>query len=90
MQITLVAAAGPADRDRTWLTAGGRARRGPVHVIHDLQQLVVESLSGIADGLRAEPIAPEWCCGRAASTSSHLPASDRRADGGVPAHPARH
>ncbi len=54
MEITLVKAARPGDRDRAWLTVGGVARRGPVHVIHDLPHLVVESLFGIADGLWAE------------------------------------
>jgi len=54
MEITLVKAAGPGDRDRAWLTAGGVARRGPVHVIHDLPHLAVESLFGITDGLWAE------------------------------------
>jgi hypothetical protein len=55
MEITLVKAAGPGDRDRAWLKAGDAvARRGPVHVIHDLPHLVVESLFGIADGLWAE------------------------------------
>jgi hypothetical protein len=54
MEITLVKAAGPGDRDRAWLQAGDAARRGPVHVIHDLPHLVVESLFGITDGLWAE------------------------------------
>jgi hypothetical protein len=54
MEITLVKDAGPGDRDRAWLTAGGVARRGPVHVIHDLPHLVVESLFGITDGLWGE------------------------------------
>ena len=54
MEITLVKAAGPGDRDRAWLKAGDAARRGPVHVIHDLPHLVVESLFGITDGLWAE------------------------------------
>jgi hypothetical protein len=31
MEIALVKAVGPGDRDRAWLTAGGLARRGPVH-----------------------------------------------------------
>jgi len=48
------ALAGAGDRDRAWLTAGGVARRGPVHVIHDLAHLVVESVFGITDGLWAE------------------------------------
>jgi hypothetical protein len=54
MEITLVKAAGPGDRDRAWLTVGDVARRGPVHVIHDLPHLVVESLLGITDGLWGE------------------------------------
>jgi hypothetical protein len=54
MEITLVKATGPGDRDRAWLTVGGVARRGPVHVIHDLPHLVVESVFGITDGLWAE------------------------------------
>ena len=54
MEITLVKAAGPGDRDRAYLKARGIARRGPVHVIHDLPHLVVESLFGITDGLWAE------------------------------------
>ena len=49
MEITLVKAAGPGDRDRAWLTVGDVARRGPVHVIHDLPHLVVESPLGITD-----------------------------------------
>ena len=54
MEITLVKAAGPGAQDRAWLTVGGAARRGPVHVTHDLPHLVVESLFGITDGLWAE------------------------------------
>ena len=44
MEITLVKAAGPGHRDRAWLTVGGVAQRGPVHVIRDLPHLVVESV----------------------------------------------
>jgi hypothetical protein len=54
MEITLVKAAWPGDRDRSYLTVGDAARRGPVHVIHDLPHLVVESLCGITDGLWGE------------------------------------
>lgn len=54
VEITLVKAAGPGDRDRAWLTTDGAARRGAIHVIHDLPHLVVESLFGISDGLWAE------------------------------------
>ena len=32
----------------------GAVRRGPVHVVHDLPHLVVESVFGIEDGLWAE------------------------------------
>jgi hypothetical protein len=68
MEITLVKAAGPGDRDRAWLQAGDAARRGPVHVIHDLPHLVVESLFGITDGLWAELAAGSHAAaGRAAS-----------------------
>jgi hypothetical protein len=48
VKITLVKAAGPGGRERAWLTVGGVARRGPIHVTYDLPHLVVESLSGIA------------------------------------------
>jgi hypothetical protein len=54
MEIALVKAAGPGDRDRAWLTVDGATRRGAVHVVHDLPHLVVESLFGITDGLWAE------------------------------------
>ena len=54
MEVTLVKAAGPGDRDRAWLTVAGVTRRGPVHVVHDLPHLAVESLFGIGDGLWAE------------------------------------
>ena len=54
MEITLVKAAWLGDRDRAYLTAGGVTWRGPIHVIHDLPHLVVESLFGITDGLWGE------------------------------------
>jgi hypothetical protein len=54
MEITLVKAAWPGDRDRAYLTAGGVTWRGPIHVIQDLPHLVVESLFGITDGLWGE------------------------------------
>jgi hypothetical protein len=69
MEITLVKAAGPGDRDRAWLTADGVARRGPVHVIHDLPHLVVESLFGIADGLWAELAAGTHAAATQAATA---------------------
>jgi hypothetical protein len=54
MEITLVKAADPSDRDRAYLKTADVARRGAVHVIHDLPHLVVESLFGITDGLWGE------------------------------------
>jgi hypothetical protein len=54
MEITLVKAAGPGGRDRAYLTVGDVARRAPIHVIHDLPHLAVESLFGITDGLWGE------------------------------------
>jgi hypothetical protein len=54
MEITLVKSAGSGGQDRAYLEVGGVTRRGPVHVVHDLPHLVVESLFGISDGLWAE------------------------------------
>jgi hypothetical protein len=54
MEITLVKAPRPGDQDRAYLEVDGITRRGPVHVVHDLPHLVVESLFGIDDGLWAE------------------------------------
>src|SRR5215468_3144520 len=67
MEITLVKAAGPGDRDRAYLTGGDVARRGPTDV-HDLPHLVVESSLSTTDGLRGE-LAPGFhaAAGHAAS-----------------------
>ena len=54
MEVTFVKADGPGEQDRVYLTMGGAVRRGPVHVVHDLPHLVVESVFGIEDGLSAE------------------------------------
>jgi hypothetical protein len=54
MEITLVKAAGPGDRDRAYLQVDGTVRRAAVHVVHDLPHLVVESLFGLPDGLWGE------------------------------------
>ncbi len=54
MEITLVKASGPGDQDRVWLADAGKARRVPVHVVHDLPHLAVESVFGITDGLWSE------------------------------------
>ena len=68
MEITLVKAAGPGNRDRAYLEVDGVTRRGPVHVVHDLPHLVVESLFGIEDGLWGELAAGSHeAAGRAAT-----------------------
>src|SRR6185312_9857787 len=54
MEITLVKASGPGDRDRAWLNADDVGHRVAVHVVHDLPHLAVESEFGITDGLWAE------------------------------------
>src|SRR6266700_4528538 len=53
MEIILLKA-GAGDQDRAYLRVDGVARRGAVHVVHDLPHLVVESLFGIDDGLWGE------------------------------------
>jgi hypothetical protein len=69
MEIALVKGTGPGGRDRVWLTVDGAARRGAVHVVHDLPHLVVESLFGITDGLWAELAAGAHAeAGRAAAS----------------------
>ena len=47
-------ASGPGDHDRTYVRRGGESERVPVHPVHDLPHLVVESLFHIEDGLWAE------------------------------------
>ena len=69
MEVTLVKAAGPGDRDRAWLTVAGVTRRGPVHVVHDLPHLAVESLFGIDDGLWAELAAGDHAAASHAATA---------------------
>ena len=68
-EVTLVKAARPGDRDRAWLAAGGATRRGPIHVIHDLPHLVVQSLFGITDGLWAELAAGSHAAASHATTA---------------------
>ncbi len=69
MEITLVKAAGPGDRDRAYLEVDGVTRRGPIHVIHDLPHLVVESVFGITDGLWAELAAGSYAAAGHAATA---------------------
>jgi hypothetical protein len=69
LEITLVKAARSGDRDRAYLKAGGTARRGSVHVIHDLPHLVVESLFGVTDGLWAELAAGSHAAAGQAATA---------------------
>jgi hypothetical protein len=69
MKITLVKAAGPGERDRAYLEVDGVTRRGPVHAVHDLPHLVVESLFGIEDGLWAELAAGSHAAAARAATA---------------------
>jgi hypothetical protein len=69
MDITLVKASSPGDRDRAYLEVDGITRRGPVHVVHDLPHLVVESLFGIDDGLWAELAAGSHAAAGQAATA---------------------
>ncbi len=52
--MTFIKAGRRGEQDRVYLTMAGSARRGPVHVVHDLPHLAVESVLGINDGLWAE------------------------------------
>jgi hypothetical protein len=54
VEIALVKRGGHGADDRAYLTVDGQTRRGPIHVLHDLPHLVVESLFEIDDGLWAE------------------------------------
>jgi len=54
VEIVLVKASGPDEPDRTYLNRDGTTERIPVHVVHDLPHLVVESLFHIDDGLWGE------------------------------------
>jgi hypothetical protein len=49
-----VKADGPGEQDRAYVSIGGAQSRAPVHVVHDLPHLVVESVFGLGDGLWAE------------------------------------
>jgi len=69
MEITLVKAAKPGDRDRAYLEVDGITRRGPIHVVHDLPHLVVESLLGIDDGLWGELAAGSHAAASHAATA---------------------
>jgi hypothetical protein len=69
MEITLVKAAGPGDRDRAYLEVDRVTRRGPIHVIHDLPHLAVESVFGITDGLWAELAAGSHAAASHAATA---------------------
>lgn len=71
MEVTFVKAGRPGEQDRVYLTIGGVVRRAPVHVVHDLPHLVVESAFGIDDGLWAELEA-----GRHAAAASAVTARD--------------
>lgn len=69
VQITLVKAGRVGEQDRAHVEVDGDARRAPVHVVHDLPHLVVESLFGISDGLWGELAAGRHdAAGRAATS----------------------
>jgi hypothetical protein len=54
VEVTFVKADRSGAQDRTYLRIGDVVRRAPVHVVHDLPHLVVESFFGIEDGLWGE------------------------------------
>jgi hypothetical protein len=54
VEVTFVKADRPGGQDRVYLRMGDAVRRGPIHVVHDLPHLVVESVFGIDDGLLGE------------------------------------
>ena len=54
MEVTFVKAGARGEQDRVYLTMAGSTRRAPVHVVHDLPHLAVESVLAINDGLWAE------------------------------------
>lgn len=68
-ELTLVKAARPGEQDRAYLGAGAAARRVPVHVVHDLPHLAVESAFGITDGLWAELAADDHAEAASAATA---------------------
>lgn len=63
MEVTFVKASEPGEQHRVYLTMDGAVRREPVHVVHDLPHLVVESVFGIGDGTvgRAQGEPPRCC-----------------------------
>jgi hypothetical protein len=79
-EITLVKAARPGGRDRAYLKTGGTAWRGPIHVIHYLPRLVVESLFGITDELWAELAAGPHAAASHAATAHDPQAAQAGAD----------
>ncbi len=69
MEITLVKAVRPDEQDRAYLEVDGVTRRGPVHVLHDLPHLAVESLFGLDDGLWGELAAGSHAAASRAATA---------------------
>ena len=59
VEIGFVKGSGPGDRDRTYFNRAGMSERVPVHTVHDLPHLVVESLFHIEDGLWAQLVRGE-------------------------------
>jgi hypothetical protein len=54
VDVTLVKADRSGAHDRVYLAISGVVQPGPVHAVHDLPHLVVESFFNIGDGLWAE------------------------------------
>jgi hypothetical protein len=71
VEIALVKRRWDGDDDRAYLTVDGRTRRGPIHVMHDLPHLVVESLFDIGDGLWGELAAGRHDAAARATTARH-------------------
>lgn len=73
MDVVITKAEVPGAPDRTLLIDTEGARRVPVHVVHDLPHLVVESLLGLDDGLWGE-----LASGRHAEAAAAASARDPR------------
>ena len=80
----LVKADAAGDQDRVYLAVNGAVRRGPIHVVHDLPHLVVESLLGIDDGLWAELEAAQHAAARAVTARAAKRQKQGRIVSGAP------
>ena len=71
MEITFVKSEGPGFPDRVYMEMGGEVGRAPVHVLHDLPHLAVESALHVDDGLWAELAAGRHAAAARAATARH-------------------